>query len=206
MAIEPPYSSTRSATIARPRPDPGRGLVGAHAALQHIAAQRRRHARAVVVDDDVHVTGAGLRRHAAPSSGPTCRRCRAGCRASRRGPRAARARRSPSRDGGPNRQTALGVELASACGPAPPPTRRRWPRRRASRPRPPPGHGPGGSRSAGASGRPAGAARSERGGAAAPRSASRAMTASGRLQAVGQIAGPRQRPPHRLARGDRAAC
>ena len=186
--------------MARPRPEPGAASSARTPRCSTVAAQRRRHARAVVVDRDVHdaVVGCG-RRHVARSTGPTCRRCRAGCRASRRGPRAARARRRrrrrPTRDA--RARDRRGVRRA--CAPAPP---------RPARPR---------ARRAGRGARrrrprvrqvvvdlPAHPvhllAQQLRPAAAAP---PRPLGLVGdhrqrRLQAVGQVAGPRQRPAHRL--------
>ena len=113
--IAPPYSSARSATMASPRPDPGAAssartprLSTSGAALPARRGRRRRRTRGP--------RRRGSRPSRAPWSAPTCRRCRAGCRASRRGPRAARGRRRRRRRRRGGRQPPFGVQvLERAC-------------------------------------------------------------------------------------------
>ena len=93
----PPSALATWATMASPRPDPGRPAGGGRAveAVEDVGQVRLGDARAMVVHDDHARRGTGP----TPSgpAGSTCARCRAGCpphaRAGRRGPRPSRARR-----------------------------------------------------------------------------------------------------------------
>ena len=97
-AIEPPYSSARSRTMARPKP-------GARAPLRRRARRAAAPPRAstarrpgpVVVHGDRRRPRRpdGRQRDDARATAPTCRRCRAGCRASRRDLRAGSGPRAP---------------------------------------------------------------------------------------------------------------
>ena len=188
---------------------PGRRFVGAHAAPQHRRSRSAaRHAGAIVVDDDRgHDAVAALRRDAAPWSAPHLQalssrlpsissrssRCtRTTCAVGHIGARSSSPRSAWSWSS---------VRTSAAADAATLRTRRRaWrPRRRRAR-------APGDSRSAAACARPAAAARPRR-------RRGRAGAALGfvrddrqrRLQAVREVAGPRERPAHRLGRGGRAA-
>ncbi len=135
-------------------PRPWRGLVGAHATLEHHLPHRGGDTRTVVVDghDDVLPHRAPPTRR--PGGDPTCRRCRAGCRASRRDPRdrpgrPGRARRRP-------RWSDLARRAGGATSARAPPTIRRPASTcRVSAASRRPGPAPAGSRPAGACDRPA---------------------------------------------------
>ena len=102
-AIDPPYNSTRSATIARPRPEPGAASSARTPRCSTASLQRRIQPGTIIVHGHHDVTASSDDPHLDARSPPTCTRCRSGCRASLeifalacgRSARARRARRSP---------------------------------------------------------------------------------------------------------------
>ena len=114
----PPSGDRSSATPRHMRRrvrgrSPGRGPIQAPLhrrarRAQHLLPHRGIQSRAVVVDVDDDARR--LRRQHARATSPTCRHCRAGCRASPRGPRAARGPRRPADTSTSNVSAALGVE------------------------------------------------------------------------------------------------
>ena len=196
MAIEPPYNSTRSATIARPRPDPGAAW---SARTPRCRTSPRSAAGTPGPSSSTTMctcVGAGLRRHAdrrpAPLAGVVEQVAQHLVEVF-----ALHAHDVGVVHGGPDRQTALGVQLAERAH------QRRRRRRHAGR---------GAGR--GARGRRPGVGEvvvdlpahpihllPEHVGARRVRRAALGLAGDDRqrrLQAVGKIAGPRQGPPHRL--------
>ena len=106
--------------MARPSPEPGAASSARTPRCSTALPHRRLEARSVVVDgdDDARPCAVdGVDRDARRA--PTCRRCRAGCRASRRGPRAGRGRRASGGDVDVDRRGRARRAAGAACAPAP---------------------------------------------------------------------------------------
>ena len=124
--------------MARPRPEPGACLIRADPAIEHLRPHRFRQALTIVLDGDDAPSGAVGAAVSVTRAAPTCRRCRAGCRASRRGPAA----RATASSGGASTSTPARDRRAAAraCGTRPrprPPPRSARPARRLTPPRAP---------------------------------------------------------------------
>ena len=183
----------------------GRRFVGPHAAAQDVIPHRRFHARAVVVHGDRRWRSRFQMRRRSRVTSPICRRCRAGCRASRRDRRFGRGRsarhRRAHRWPRPDRGGA-----AAASAPVLRLTRSPSSGRQAWRRTPPRAPTRGDSRPAAASGRPAG--RFWRRARDVRRSRHAPLPAPGwRAASSIRARGPRPSPPpgSLRARGGRAA-
>ena len=199
-AIDPPYSSARSRTMARPSPEPGAAS----------SARTPRCSTASRIDGSspgpssstVMTTTASIadRGDGHARASPTCTRCRAGCRASRRGLRAGRGTRDRRRHRHVDRDAAIGVQAQQRAREPFGGCRHERSARPASRPMRRHGRAPGDSPPAAACDRPAARSppRARRGPPRAARSASCASTASGVFR-------PCARSPA-LARARATAC